>query len=221
MSLVEDMRIDTDRVWRTGIAEAVYAPGKTVAQVLEASRRLLAVDAGAVLVTRCSDEQLEALGEAFPEATLDEIGRVAVLRRQEETPPLGTVAIVTGGTVDLPVAREAGTCVEALGAKCDLLVDRGVAGLHRAIEAAELLRDADVVIAVAGFEGALPSVLGGLIAAPLIGVPTSTGYGAAFEGITALLSMLSSCAPGLAVLGIDNGFGAAVHAVKILRGRRT
>lgn len=219
MRVVDDLRIDAERYARTGIAEAVYAPGKTIRQVLDAAATLLERADGAVLVTRTDDQQRAALAETFPDARIDPIGRVVVLRAAPVPQPLGTVAIVTAGTSDLPVGHEAMRVAEALGAKCDLLADRGVAGLHRTIEAAGQLRDADVVIAVAGMEGALPSVLAGLIEAPIVAVPTSVGYGASFEGITALLAMLSSCAPGVAVVGIDNGFGAAAHAIKILRGR--
>lgn len=216
---MNDVRIDADRAARTGIPEAVYAPGKTIPQVLAAVRDLLERSPGAVLVTRCDPSQAAALQEHHPDVEIDDVARVAVLRRSQVSPPLGTIAIVTGGTSDAPVAREAAIVAEALGAKTDLLLDRGVAGLHRTLEAAEQLRDADVVIAVAGMEGALPSVLAGLLPMPIVAVPTSVGYGSSLEGVTALLSMLASCAPGIAVVGIDNGFGAAVHAIKILRTR--
>jgi NCAIR mutase (PurE)-related protein len=219
MRAVDDLRIDTERHARTGIAEAIYAPGKSDRQLLEAAAELLGSPGGAVLATRCDDAQLDALAEAYPEAMLDRVGRVAVLRAVDEA-PLGIVAVVSAGTSDLPVAQEAATCAAGLGAKIELLVDRGVAGLHRTIDAASQLHDVDVVIAVAGMEGALPSILGGLVTAPIVAVPTSVGYGASLGGVTALLAMLASCAPGIAVVGIDNGFGAAVHAIKILRSRR-
>lgn len=219
MCLVEELRVDTGRAERTGIAEAVYAQGKTVEQVLSACEQLLGSAKGAILATRCDTEHLEALAGRFPEARIDPVARVAILRSETLDEPLGTVAVVTGGTTDTPVAREAATCLEAFGAKVDLLIDRGVAGLHRATQAAEHVADADVVIVVAGFEGALASVMAGLVPAPVIAVPTSTGYGSSFEGMTATLSMMASCAPGIAVVGIDNGFGAAVHATKILRRR--
>lgn len=218
MQSVEEVRIDTSRAKRTGIAEAVYAQGKTESQLLDALAALTKTEGGAVLATRCSPEQLASIAEAYPEAFIDEVGRIAMLRR-DPRPASGTVAIVTGGTTDLPVAREAAVSLDALGGKADLLIDRGVAGVHRTLEAADHISDADVVIAVAGFEGALASVIAGLVLAPVIAVPTSTGYGSSFEGMTAQLSMLASCAPGVAVVGIDNGFGAAVHAAKILRNR--
>jgi pyridinium-3,5-biscarboxylic acid mononucleotide synthase len=216
---VEDIRIDAERFARTGIAEAVYAPGKTVQQVLQACDVLLKRSKGAVIATRVDEVQREALVAQFPDAEVNIPGRLVVMRAEAPETLLGTVAIVTAGTSDLPVAHEAAAVASAMGAKCDLLADRGVAGLHRTIEAAGQLTTADVVIAVAGMEGALPSVLAGLIQAPIVAVPTSVGYGSSMEGITALLAMMSACAPGVAVVGIDNGFGAAVHAIKILRGR--
>ncbi|MFP5225185.1 MAG: nickel pincer cofactor biosynthesis protein LarB, partial [Actinomycetota bacterium] len=188
-------------------------------QVVEALRGLLGSTEGAVLATRCNADQVSAVALALPEARIEPDCGVVVARDAGRSPPLGVVAIVTAGTSDLPVGREATVVAAALGAKVDLLADRGVAGLHRTLAAADAITDADVVIAVAGMEGALPSVIGGLTAAPVIAVPTSTGYGSSFEGITAMLAMMSSCTPGIGVVGIDNGFGAAALAIRILKGQ--
>lgn len=214
----EDLLVDTHRELRTGIAEAIYCPGKTVTHVLDAARVLLEAPGGAVLATRAEPEHLDALSQTYPGTLIDPVGRVATLRSYDGA-PIGRVAVVTAGTTDLPVAREAVACLEAFGAKTELYIDRGVAGLHRMLAVAEGLRDTDVVIVCAGMEGALPSVVGGIVSAPVIAVPTSTGYGAAFGGITALLAMLSSCTPGIGVVGIDNGFGAAALAARILGSR--
>lgn len=214
------LSLDPGREDRTGIPEVVYAPGKTPVQVVKALSGLLVETTGPVFATRCEPGHFAAIVEAFPEAELDEVARIAVARGAPVDPGLGTVVVITAGTSDLPVGREATTTLSALGAKTDLLADRGVAGLHRTLEATGALRGAAVVIVVAGMEGALPSVVGGLTPAPIVAVPTSTGYGSSFEGITALLAMLSSCSPGIGVVGIDNGFGAAVLAMRILRGQR-
>lgn len=219
-SAAPDVLIDTHRALRTGIPEAVYAPGKTVAQVLDALTVLVRDTDGPVLATRCDADQLAAIAVTFPEAVIDPVGRLAILR-QAPSEPVGTVVVITAGTADLSVAREAVGVLEALGMTVQLLTDRGVAGLHRTLAITDDLVGASVVIVCAGMEGALPSVVGGLTRAPVIAVPTSTGYGTSFEGMTALLAMLSSCSPGIGVVGIDNGFGAACLATRILLGRRT
>jgi NCAIR mutase (PurE)-related protein len=211
-------RVDTQREARTGVAEVIYAEGKTPAQVRSIARAMLAVPSGPVLVTRASEAVFDALRDLSPEARFHATARVAVLR-SSESEPAGTIAIATGGTSDLPVAEEAAICAEALGAKVDRIVDIGVAGVHRTLAEAGRLRAADVVIAIAGMEGALPSLIAGLVSAPVIAVPTSVGYGASFGGLAALLGMLTSCAPGIAVVNIDNGFGAAALAIRILKGK--
>lgn len=211
-------RLDTHRELRTGLPEVIYCPGKTVEQVRALARALLAHPGGPLLATRAEPAMFEAVRDLTDDARYDEAGRTIVLRHAEGA-PIGAVAVVTGGTSDLPVAQEALTTVEALGAKAVRITDIGVAGLHRTLAAQRDLRDADVLIVVAGMEGALPSVVAGLVPAPVIAVPTSVGYGASFGGLAALLGMLTSCAPGVAVVNIDNGFGAAVLAARILRGR--
>jgi pyridinium-3,5-biscarboxylic acid mononucleotide synthase len=213
------LSLDPRRESRTGLPEVVYGPGKTPQQVVAALRGLLEATEGAVLATHCDETQMAAVAQALTDARIERDCGVVVAREASVSPPYGTVAVVTAGTSDLRVGREAAVVAAALGAKVDLLADKGVAGLHRTLAAADAMADADVVIAVAGMEGALPSVIGGLTSAPVVAVPTSTGYGSSFEGITAMLAMMSSCSPGIGVVGIDNGFGAAALAIRILRGR--
>ncbi len=207
--------LDLHRSARNGDPEVVFGEDKTPAQVAAIVGRMLAETDGPVFVTRATPEHAAAVPGRY-----DAVGRVVVCRAREMGSVAGTVAIATAGTTDLPVAREAATTLEALGVRHDLIPDIGVAGLHRAIEALPRLSAASVCVVVAGMDGALPSVLTGLLAIPVVAVPTSVGYGASFDGLAALLSMLSSCAPGLAVVNIDSGFGAAMHAVRILRARR-
>lgn len=211
-------RVDAHRELRTGWPEAIYCPGKTSAQIAAIATDLLSRPGGPVVATRATPEDHAACA-SLGEGTYDEVGRVLVLRRAAEAAPLGHIAIVTAGTADLPVAQEAATVAEAMGAKVVRVTDVGVSGIHRTLAAQGDLRAADAVIVVAGMEGALPSVIGGLVSTPVIAVPTSVGYGSSFGGIAALLAMLNSCAPGIAVMNIDNGYGAAVHAGRILRGR--
>jgi pyridinium-3,5-biscarboxylic acid mononucleotide synthase len=209
-------RLDTDRLERTGDAEVVYGAGKTPAQIVELLGTLHATHHGhAVLATRLTDEAQAAVTLELPEAVVDPIGRTAVLG----DPPVlrGTVAVVSAGTSDAPVAAEAATTARVFGAGVDLITDVGVAGLHRVMGVRERLDAADCLIVVAGMEGALPSVVGGLVGVPLVAVPTSVGYGASFGGVAALLAMLNSCAPGVTVVNIDNGFGAGVFAARVAR----
>jgi pyridinium-3,5-biscarboxylic acid mononucleotide synthase len=170
-----------------------------------------------VFVTRATQEQAAAVAEVLPKAFYEELSRLIVARRAERDPELGSVAVVSAGTSDLPVAEEAAQAAEALGLSVGRTYDVGVAGIHRVIEHRDEIESAGCVIVVAGMEGALPSVVAGLVSRPIVAVPTSVGYGAAFEGIAALLAMLSSCAPGVTVVNIDNGFGAAMAAHRILR----
>jgi pyridinium-3,5-biscarboxylic acid mononucleotide synthase len=219
-------RIDHHRMLRQGHPEAVLCEWKTVEQVVAICERL-AVVGGAFLATRASREQARALIDRFAGARWNELGRVVVWEAggaSASAPALpdrelgGSVLVVSAGTSDLPVAEEAAACLEAFGERVGRLVDVGVAGLHRLLAAREQLLSARVIIVVAGMEGALPSVIGGLVRVPVIAVPTSVGYGASFGGLAALLGMLNSCAAGVTVVNIDNGFGAAVAASRICGG---
>ncbi|MEP7065271.1 MAG: nickel pincer cofactor biosynthesis protein LarB [Gemmatimonadota bacterium] len=208
--------IDHHRALRQGFPEVVFAAGKTAEQVVAIATRLNADHEG-FLITRVQPEMWAPLADCFPQAELHRLGRVAYLA--PETPPTlreGTVLIITAGTSDLPVAEEAAVCTRAFGGRVERLTDVGVAGIHRLLSRGEQLQSAAVIIVVAGMEGALPSVVGGLVAVPVIAVPTSVGYGASFGGIAALLSMLNSCAAGVTVVNIDNGFGAAYAASRII-----
>jgi NCAIR mutase (PurE)-related protein len=208
-------RLDTARARRTGDPEVVFGQGKTPAQIVTALRALHeAHPDGAILATRLSEAALEECAEHLPEAGLDPVGRTAVLGRRESK---GRVAIVAAGTSDLPVVRECATTVGVFGAEPDEIVDVGVAGLHRLLAQLDRINEADVVVAVAGMEAALPSVLGGLVGTPLIAVPTSVGYGWNLEGVTAWLATVNSCAPGVVTVNVDNGFGAGVAAARIAR----
>lgn len=211
-------RLDVLRELRSGLPEVIYAEGKTTDRLIdllrETERR-----SGRALATRLRSDQIPALRAEFPDSlTIFEEGRAAVLKQQGAEPEnIGSLAIVTAGTSDAPVAEEVKVSGRFLGVETSHFADVGVAGLPRLLRALPDIRQADVVIVIAGMEGALPSVVAGLVEAPVIAVPTSVGYGACFEGITALLGMLVSCSPGVTVVNIDNGFGAALAAVKIIR----
>ncbi len=213
----EHARIDTHRAVRHGIPEVVYGAEKTAAQIVDVARALREVDQH-VLVTRVTPEKASEVAEALPDADYDAAARVLWVGPAEVAiQGKGTVAVVSAGTADLPVAAEAQQVARRLGNKVELLQDVGVAGLHRLLSATELLRSARVLIVVAGMEGALPSVVGGLVDKPVIAVPTSVGYGASLGGVAALLGMLTSCASNVTVVNIDNGFGAAYVATLINR----
>ena len=208
-------RLDIDRARRTGDPEVVYGAGKTPQQVHELLQTLRDNHPDRpVLATRLSIEAQELVA-TLPECTVDPVGRTAVVGALPA--PSGTVAIVSAGTSDGPVAAEAVTTAQVFGAGADVINDVGVAGLHRVMGVRDRLAAADCLIVVAGMEGALPSVVGGLVGVPLVAVPTSVGYGASFGGIAALLAMLNSCAPGVTVVNIDNGFGAGVFAARVAR----
>jgi len=210
--------IDHHRAIRQGVPEVILAAGKTGDQVLAIARRLRASDVG-VLITRVPPELCDPLRSCFPGIELNELGRIAYLPPAE--PPgagQGEILIVTAGTSDLPVAEEAAVTAHALGNTVARLTDVGVAGLHRLLSRTDALASAAVIIVVAGMDGALPSVVGGLVPVPVIAVPTSVGYGASFGGVAALLTMLNSCASGVTVVNIDNGFGAAFAASRITHG---
>jgi NCAIR mutase (PurE)-related protein len=211
------VRLDTHRALRHGLPEVVYAPGKTTVQIAEIVRALR--DAGQdVLATRVAPETAEQLQNELGAGEYDPVGRLFWLAPAEVAiVGRGTIAVVSAGTADLPVAAEAIGVARRFGNKVEAVHDVGVAGIHRLFASSALLRDARVLIVVAGMEGALPSVVGGLVDKPVIGVPTSVGYGAAFGGITALLGMMTSCASNVTVVNIDNGFGAAYVATLINR----
>jgi NCAIR mutase (PurE)-related protein len=207
-------RVDHHRTIRQGFPEVVYGPGKSPEQIAAISEQI--VNAGQnLLVTRTTREAYNAVHDRLPAASFHEQARTITLRTAPMPPGRGTIVVVAAGTADLPVAEEAVISAEIMGNTVDRLYDVGVAGLHRLLSEHARLTAAHVVIVVAGMEGALPSVVGGLVDAPVIGVPTSVGYGASFGGITALLAMLNSCASGVSVVNIDNGFGAAAIASAI------
>lgn len=208
--------IDHHRELRTGIPELVYGASKTPEQIATALRELARVSGGG-LATRVDAGKAEVLRGMIPEATFDATARTVLLGQRPVRPAAAKVAIVAAGTSDLPVAEETAVVAEFLGAPVLRIYDVGVAGVHRLLARVRDIRSADVVVALAGMEAALPSVLGGLIDRPMIAVPTSVGYGVAIDGLIALGAMLTSCAPGITVVNIDNGVGAAVAAVRIAR----
>ena len=207
-------RVDTHRHLRQGFPEVILGLGKTPAQIAAVADRIVA-SGQALLVTRASKEAWEAVRLVAPGARFHEAARAITLAQGEIAEGIGTVLIACAGTSDLPVAEEAAVTAEIMGNMVDRLYDVGVAGLHRLLHEHDRLRRARVLIVVAGMEGALPSVIGGLVRVPVIAVPTSVGYGASYGGIAALLGMLNSCASGVAVVNIDNGFGAACLASRI------
>jgi NCAIR mutase (PurE)-related protein len=209
-------RVDHHRATRQGVPEVVFSQGKETRQVVEICARLAARGTG-FLATRAEAEARAALLAHFPAAEEHALARIVHLAPEEPAPVIGAgpVLVVSAGTSDLPVAEEAAVTAAAFGNQVERLYDVGVAGIHRLLRESEVLARAAVVIVVAGMEGALPSVIGGLVRGPVIAVPTSVGYGAAFGGLAALLGMLNSCAAGLTVVNIDNGFGAACAATRI------
>lgn len=208
--------IDHHRAHRTGHPEVIYCEGKTIEQIVGIVNHMN--DHGAnILATRASEAVYSAVLEVCQNAKYNKLGRVISVSNTAQLAPEEYVAIVAAGTSDLPVVEEAYETLLALGFRSEKIVDVGVAGIHRLFSKLDLIRGAKVVIVVAGMEGALASVLGGLVEKPLIAVPTSVGYGASFGGISALLTMLNSCASGVTVVNIDNGFGAAFAAAQIMR----
>jgi NCAIR mutase (PurE)-related protein len=211
-------RVDHHRSLRTGLPEVIFAAGKTATQTVEIFASL-AADGVAVLATRADAATAEAVLMQFPAAKYNAVARTITLQQPgADGIQRGHVAVVCAGTSDIPVAEEAAVTAETFGARVSRFYDVGVAGLHRLLAVREELDTAQVVIVCAGMEGALPSVVGGLVGVPGIAVPTSVGYGASFAGATALLGMLNSCSPNVTVVNIDNGFGAAYSAVLIARG---
>jgi NCAIR mutase (PurE)-related protein len=213
--------IDHHRALRQGFPEVVYGAGKTTEQLVAIAQRIAERGDG-VLVTRVAPESVAPLLEALPGAESNALARTVRVRATEAPATArGTMLVVTAGTSDLPVAEEAAVTADAMGCIAERLTDVGVAGIHRLLANGGVLERADAIIVVAGMDGALASVVGGLVRVPVIAVPTSVGYGASFGGIAPLLTMLNSCAAGVTVVNIDNGFGAAVAAARILHGSRS
>jgi len=210
----EDMgfaKLDHHRALRTGMPEVIFAAGKTAAQVSAIFARM-ANAGGNVLATRATREMFDAVVKAEPRAEFHEMARAITLTQAPTTPGKGTIGVVCAGTSDLPVAEEAVVTASLMGNTVELIADVGVAGIHRLLAQKSSLQSARVLIVCAGMEGALPTVVGGLVNAPVIAVPTSIGYGASFGGVAALLGMLNTCSPNVSVVNIDNGFGAACIA---------
>jgi pyridinium-3,5-biscarboxylic acid mononucleotide synthase len=214
-------RVDHHRDLRLGMPEAVYGPGKTPEHCAAVVEELLTGTDGPVLLTRADEGQVKAVTAAagalgFGPGTVSQNGSLSTVVFRPAPPRSGRVVVITAGTADLPVATESTAVLDALGFTPTLLTDCGVAGLHRLLAELDTIAMADAIVVIAGMEGALASVVGGLTPAPVVAVPTSTGYGAALEGVTALLAMLSACSSGITVVGIDNGYGAACAIARIL-----
>jgi NCAIR mutase (PurE)-related protein len=211
-------KIDHHRQLRRGFAEVIYCPGKTTEQIVQIFSSL-AEKGGNVLATRAKREAFDAIVKTgkFPKTRFESDARAIVLEQKKLEPSKSVLPIVTAGTADLPVAAEAKVTAEIMGQRAEIICDVGVAGLHRILGHLDKIQNANVVIVIAGMEGALASVVGGLVNCPVIAVPTSIGTGASFEGIAALLTMLNSCASGVSVVNIDNGFSAAMSAVLMNR----
>ena len=207
-------RMDNHRALRQGFPEVIFCEGKTVEQVTAIAERILARH-GMLLATRASREMSEALKALEPRTLYHPLSRAIVVKPNQPSEPIGRIMVLSAGTSDIPVAEEAAVTAEVLGSRVETVYDCGVAGLHRILDQRAALEAAQVLVVVAGMDGVLPSVVGGLVAKPVIAVPTSVGYGASFQGLAALLTMLNSCASGIAVVNIDNGFGAGVLAHRI------
>ena len=210
-------KVDHHRAIRTGFPEVVFGEGKTPGQAASIARTILQ-QSDVLLVTRASQEMYSAILSVAPDASYNDLARTVIVERRDNLVTIPGVLVLCAGTADLPVATEAALTAELMGCGVEQVFDVGVAGIHRLLDQMETLQRARVIIAVAGMEGALPSVVGGLVQAPVVAVPTSIGYGASFQGLAALLAMLNSCAPGVAVVNIDNGFGAGFLAAKIIKG---
>ena len=208
-------KVDHHRHLRKGFPEVIYCEGKTPEQIAEIASRI-AHHGHDVLATRADRKAFLAVKKILPKARYHETARIITVKKEPRRLAAGFIAIITAGTADLPVAEEAAVTSEFLGNKVERLYDVGVAGIHRLLKNLKKIEKAKVLIVVAGMEGALPSVVGGLVDQPVIAVPTSVGYGSSFKGLAALLTMLNSCAPGVGVVNIDNGFGAAILAHTIL-----
>jgi NCAIR mutase (PurE)-related protein len=208
------VKLDHHREMRQGIAEVIYGAGKTAEQIIGIIKAMRSGGQKTILVTRISQETADEVTKEVP-LTYHEMARIGIIGEMPEPDGIGKVVVATGGTSDMPVAEEAALTAEALGNEVVRLYDVGVAGLHRLLSRLEVIMEAKVIVAVAGMEGALPSVIGGLADCPVIAVPASVGYGANFGGLSALLTMLNSCASGVCVVNIDNGFGGGYLASMI------
>lgn len=204
-------KIDSQRHLRKGFPEVIFCQGKTLEQISKITKRIKEIK-GKIIATRATSEIYQTIKEIIPEVTYFNEARIVAVKEEEKKVSSKYILVVSGGTADIPVAEEAAVIAELMGNKVERLYDVGVAGLHRLLDNSKKLLAANVLIVVAGMEGALPSVIGGLVDKPIIAVPTSIGYGASFKGLAPLLTMLNSCAPGLAVVNIDNGFGAGYMA---------
>jgi hypothetical protein len=210
-------KLDHHRALRTGIPEVIFAPGKTDKQIITIFERFYKSGSD-IMITRVNKPVFDKIHRKYKRAKYNPIARIIYLIQKPRIDSNSTtIAVISAGTSDIGVAEEASVTIETFGGNVDRLYDVGVAGIHRLLAHQDIIRKANVLIVVAGMEGALASVVGGLVSAPVIAVPTSIGYGASFGGISALLSMLNSCAPGVTVVNIDNGFGAAVAAIKMTR----
>lgn len=205
------VKIDHHRSLRTGFPEVIFGRGKTVDQIVTIAEKI-ASRSDKILITRVSSEVFSTIQKILPDAVYNPLAGTITVNRSKEKGLNEGIVVVTGGTADIPVAEEAAVTAELMGNRVEKLFDVGIAGLHRLLDKLERLREANVIIAVAGMEGALAGVISGLVRSPIIAVPTSTGYGASFNGLAPLLTMLNSCAPGVAVVNIDNGFGAGYLA---------
>lgn len=208
-------KLDTDRKRRTGFAEVVFCSGKSMEQLVSIYRRIYDTE-GEVLGTRASKEQYEEVRRVFPDVSYDAASRILKMEKPDKE-RIGKIVVCTAGTADIPVAEEAAQTAEFFGTRVERVYDVGVSGLHRLLSRLDTIRTANCVITAAGMEGALASVIGGLVSVPVIAVPTSVGYGANFGGVSALLTMINSCANGVATVNIDNGYGAGYLAVQINR----
>ncbi len=208
-------KLDTSRKERTGFAEVVFCSGKADSHLLSIYERLYEKE-GEVFGTRASEEQYELIGSRFPQAVYDPVSRILKIEKEGKK-RTGSVAVCTAGTADIPVAEEAAQTAEFFGTRVERIFDVGVSGIHRLLSRVDVIRKANCVVAVAGMEGALASVIGGLVSRPVIAVPTSVGYGANLHGLSALLTMINSCANGIAVVNIDNGYGAGYLAAQMNR----
>ncbi len=209
-------KVDNHRSLRQGFPEVIYCPGKSTAQIKEIACRLAGTN-GNLLATRAGEDVFAALQEDLPDLSYNPISRTLFLHRDVQVRGRGTVLVISAGTADLPVAEEAAVTASVMGNQVERLYDVGVAGIHRLLSNQDKLHKAAVLVVVAGMEGALASVVGGMVAKPVVAVPTSVGYGAHFQGLSPLLTMLNSCAAGVMVVNIDNGFGAGYAASLINR----
>jgi len=211
-------RVDHHRSLRRGFPEVIFGEGKSVAQIVKIIEAMLAQESD-VLVTRVDEDKAKAVQKKIKKAVYDAVSRTLTVRQKKTAPKgKGLVLVLAAGTSDIPVAEEAAITAEMVGSRVERLFDVGVAGLHRLLDHFHQMREASVLVVVAGMEGALPSVVGGMVSKPIIAVPTSVGYGVSFNGLAALMAMLNSCAPGVAVVNIDNGFGAGYLAALINQG---